>query len=417
MAATIRNMVTPVREMTAAIRDTAAGAGRAVSAQKRAGRARLALFATFAALVGIGFAPLRPNPAAAVEAAAVAVAAGALLIWRRRPLLLYAAIATAGIAVLSYGESYHVGWFAVCLIAVWCGFAGQRRDAALFLAGAVALFAAQWGWVHPDSGWAGWIGGTVLSTACGMLVRQQSELVAQLREAQAGLAERARAEERNRIGRELHDVIAHTLTVALLHVTSARLAVEHDPDDAARSLAEAERLSRESLDEVRLAVGMLHSGGDAAGTAPLPGVDGLQSLAERFRSAGADVTLTVDGDTSRLHAATGLTVYRITQEALTNAARHAPGAPVAVRLAVGPAAVRLTVDNAPAPSSTAPSSTGAQRAEPVPRAGSGLGLGLISMRERAESVGGSCQAGPGGSGWLVEATLPLSVSGRLAGAA
>jgi signal transduction histidine kinase len=365
-------------------------AGRARPVDFPAGRARWASLAVFTALVGIAVAPLSPNPGAAAAAALVAVAASAMLAWRREPLLLYAALAAAGIAVLSYDRSYRIGWFTVCLIGVWCGFAGQRRDAALFLGGAVALFTIEWAWIRPDPGWGAWIGGIILSTLLGLLLRQQVELVARLREAQASLAEQARSEERNRIGRELHDVIAHTLTVALLHVTSARLAVEHDPADAARSLAEAERLSRESLEEVRLAVGMLHSRGDAGRTAPLPGVDGLPSLVQRFRSAGADITLAIDGDTSHLPAATGLTVYRIAQEALTNAAKHAADVPTSVTLAVGPASMRLTVDSA---------------AEP----GTGAGLGVISMRERAESVGGSCRAGPGGSGWLVEATLPLAV--------
>jgi signal transduction histidine kinase len=350
----------------------------------------------FAVLTGIGFASMHPDPAVAGTAAACAVAAGALLLWRRGPLLLYAALAVAGIAVLNYHEAFAVGWFAVCLVAVWCGFAGQRRDAALFLVGALALFAVEWAWIDHDPGWGAWMAGTVLSIVCGMLVRQQAELVARLREAQAGLAERTRAEERNRIGRELHDVIAHTLTVSLLHVTSARLAVEYDPADAARALAEAERLSRESLEEVRLAVGMLHSGADSGRTTPLPGADGLPALVDRFRATGADVVLTLDGDLSRLHAATGLTVYRITQEALTNAVKHAPGASTTVTLTVGPAAVRLAVDSA---------------AEP----GTGSGLGMTSMRERAESVGGSCRAGPGGSGWLVDATLPLAVSRQVEG--
>src|SRR6202042_377026 len=89
------------------------------------------------------------------------------------------------------------------------------------------------------------------------LIQRQLVLVEQLRAAQAGLAERSRAAERHRIARELHDVIAHSLTVSLLHVTSARLAVEHDPADAARALAEAERLGRESLAEGRMTGGML----------------------------------------------------------------------------------------------------------------------------------------------------------------
>ncbi|HEY6493858.1 MAG TPA: histidine kinase [Trebonia sp.] len=387
-------------------------AGRAQAPDLSAGWARLVSLAVFAALVGVGLIPLRPDPAAAAVAAACSIAAGAVLLWRRGPLLLYATAAVAGVAVLGYNRTSDVGWFAVCLIAVWCGFAGRRRDAAVLLAGLIILFTVEWIWFDPDQDWGAWIGGTVLSTACGLLLRQQAglvrqqadlvsqqaELVARLRVAQAGLAERTRAEERNRIGRELHDVIAHTLTVSLLHVTSARLAVEHDPADAARALDEAERLSRESLEEVRIAVGMLHSRGEADRTSPLPSAEGLPALVDRFRATGADITLNVDGDLGRLHAATGLTVYRIAQEALTNAVKHGPGAPATVTLTVGPGAVRLAVDSAGEP-------------------GTGSGIGMISMRERAESVGGSCQAGPGGRGWLVDATLPLTVSQRLGGAA
>ncbi len=183
----------------------------------------------------------------------------------------------------------------------------------------------------------------------------------------------------------------------MLHVTSARLALEHDPADAARALAEAERLGRESLAEVRLALGMLHGSDDPGRTAPLPGADGLPALVERYRSAGADITLVAEGDAGRLPATTGLAVYRILQEALTNAIKHAPGSPTAVRLSVGADAVGLAVDSAGEP-------------------GTGTGLGVLSMRERAESLGGSCQAGPGGRGWLVRATLPLGASRQRADA-
>jgi len=268
----------------------------------------------------------------------------------------------------------------------------------VYWAGAMALFAAEWLWVRADPGWGAWMAGTTLTVLASLLICHEIDLVAQLRAAQAGLAERARAEERTRIARELHDVIAHTLTVSLLHVTSARLAVEHDPADAARALAEAERLGRESLDEVRLVVGMLHQAADGGRTAPLPGAGDLPALVGRFRSAGTDVSLAIDGDTSRLPATTSLAVYRILQEALTNTVKHAPGAPTAVRLSVDVDTVGLTVDSA---------------AEP----GTGTGVGVVSMRERAESLGGRCQAGPGGRGWLVQATLPLHGSRRRAGAA
>lgn len=362
-----------------------------------AGWARWAALAVFTALVVIGVLPLHPSAPVAGVAAAVSVGAGAVLVHQRRPLLLYAAIAAAGVTVLGYHMAGNIGWFAVCLVVVWCALAGTRREALALWAAALILFAIEWIWVDPDPGWGAWMAGTTLSVFTGLLVRQQLDLVSQLRDAQAGLAERTRAEERNRIGRELHDVIAHTLTVSLLHITSARLAVEHDPADAARALAEAERLGRESLDEVRMAVGLLHPRGDTGRTTPLPGVDGLPALVERFRAAGLDVSLTVHGDTRRLHATTGLAVYRILQEALTNAIKHAAGAPSAVRLAVEADTVRLDVDTASEP-------------------GSGSGLGLVSMRERAEALGGTCEAGPGGQGWLAAATLPLAPAGRREGA-
>ena len=228
-------------------------------------------------------------------------------------------------------------------------------------------------------------------------------LLRQLRQAQAGLAEQARTQERNRIARELHDVIGHTLTVSLLHVQGARLAVQHDPADAERALAEAERLGRECLAEVRTTVGMLReddpAGGPGAGPlpAPLPGAGTLPALVEQFRSAGADVSLTVQGDVTRLPATTGLAAYRIVQEALTNAVKHAPGSPTEVRLTVSPGEVTLTADSQAPPGPGGGTGTGL-----------GTGLGLLSMRERAESLGGSCEAGPGGRGWLVRATLPLT---------
>ena len=209
-----------------------------------------------------GWRRLNPSPAAAVAAAVVAVGAGRCSSCSGARCCCIAAVATAGVAVLGHGMSSNVGWFAVCLLAAWCVLIGGRRDGLVYLAGALALFAVEWLWVEPDPGWGAWMAGTTLTVLAGLLIRHEIDLVSQLRAAQAGLAERARAEERNRIARELHDVIAHTLTVSLLHVTSARLAVEHDPADAARALAEAERLGQESLAEVRLAVGMLHQHGD-----------------------------------------------------------------------------------------------------------------------------------------------------------
>ena len=353
-------------------------------------RTKWIALAAFAAVTAVGVLPLKPGAPAAAVAALVAVGAAGLLVQQRRPQLLYAAVATAGIAVLADGLSSNVSWIAVCLIAAWCVLIDSRVEGLAYWAGAMILFTVEWLAVKPDPGWGAWLAGVTLTVAFGLLVRHERDLLRQLRQAQAGLAEQTRTQERNRIARELHDVIGHTLTVSLLHVQSARLAVEHDPADAARALAEAERLGRECLAEVRTTVGMLRQDGptDGAGsTAPLPGADGLPALVEQFRSAGADITLTVEGDSGGLPATTGLALYRILQEALTNAVKHAPGSPTEVRLAVSPGAVTLTADSQAVP-------------------GTGTGLGVVSMRERAESLGGSCEAGPGGRGWLIRATLP-----------
>jgi signal transduction histidine kinase len=360
-----------------------------------AGRARWAGIVVFAAVTVAGVIRLNPSAAAAVAGAVVAVGAATLLVLGWRPVLLYATVATAGIAVLGNDMSSNIGWFAVCLLAGWCVLAGTRREGLAYWAGTMLMFAAEWIWGRPDPGWGAWMAGTTLTVAFSLLIRHDRDLLRRLRQAQAGLAEQARAQERNRIARELHDVIGHTLTISLLHVQSARLAVEHDPADAGHALAEAERLGRECLAEVRTTVGMLREDDAADRTAPLPGAGGLPALVEQFRSAGADVTLAVEGDAAGLPATTGLAVYRIAQEALTNAAKHAPGAPTEVRLTVSPREATLTADT---------------RAVPArgPGAVADPGLGMVSMRERAESVGGSCEAGPGGRGWLVRARLPLA---------
>jgi len=370
-----------------------APAGPTEPAEYLTGRARWAALAVFAVVTAAGASWLNPSAPVAVAGAVVAVGAAVPLVLGWRPVLAYAAVATAGIAMLGHGMSSNVGWFTVCLLACWCVLAGRRLEAVAYWAGTMLLFAAEWLWVRSDPGWGAWLAGVTLATAFSVLIRHDRDLLRQLRRAQAGLAEQARAQERNRIARELHDVIGHTLTVSLLHVQSARLTVEHDPADAARALAEAERLGRECLAEVRTTVGMLREDDAADRTAPLPDAGGLPALVEQYRSAGADVTLTVEGDPAGLPATTGLAVYRIAQEALTNAAKHAPGAPTEVRLLVSPDEVTLTADN---------------RAVPGKSAITGTGLGVVSMRERAESVGGTCEAGPGGRGWLVRARLPLT---------
>ena len=193
----------------------------------------------------------------------------------------------------------------------------------------------------------------------------------------ARLAEQTRTEERARIARELHDVIAHSLTVSLLHVTSARLAVEHDPAAASRALAEAERLGRRALTEVRATVGLLRVDDRGEVAPPVPGGEQVPMLVEQFRRAGVPVCPAIEGDLSALPETVGSTLYRIVQEALTNAVKHAPGARVTVEVAATNGHVDVRVDSAG-----------------IPR--HGTGMGLTNMAERARALGGTCTAGPGG---------------------
>lgn len=351
----------------------------------------------FVAFVVIGLVLRAPaTPSLAIPAALVAAFAGALaFLVQSRLLLGYAAVATVGMVLTvsagggAIAGSSNVGWFTLCILAGWCMLSGGIRVGLIYWAACLLLFGVQWLVVESDPGWGNWAAGVTFTFLAAILVRHQLVLVERLREAQAGLAERSRAEERNRIARELHDVIAHSLTVSLLHVSSARLAVEHDPADAARSLAEAERLGRQSLAEVRATMGMTQS--DAAGgiAPPVPGVGDLDRLVDQVSDAGVDVRLVVDGDLGTLPATTASTVYRIVQEALTNAAKHAVGAPVVVAVTADGERVDVSVDSAGLP-------------------GQGAGMGVAGMRERAEAVGGTCSAGPGGSGWLVRASLPVA---------
>ena len=240
------------------------------------------------------------------------------------------------------------------------------------------------------------LAGATVVWATAWVVRRQSRLVMALEDAQQALAESAAEAERARIAREVHDVVAHSLTVTMLHVASARLAVQDRPDEAVAALVEAERLGRQSLADVRRAVGLLNSGTHGAGAQPLPSLAGLESLVAQYVAAGVRVDLATSGSLDAVPAATSLALYRIAEESLANAARHAPGARVAVELGVDRQRAVLRVVNGP----------GERRAAgAVP--GPNDGLGLVGMRQRAELVGGRVVAERAGSGWRVEAEVPL----------
>jgi signal transduction histidine kinase len=228
-----------------------------------------------------------------------------------------------------------------------------------------------------------WLAAMFLGLIIGGLVRRLILAVDEVKHFEA-------SRERQRIARDVHDVIAHSMTVTMLHLTAARMAVGRgDTAGATEALEEAERAGRRSLADIRSTVGLLRAddAADAATSAPI--ATDLDELVAGYRSAGMRVDAEVD-DIGALPVAVALAVHRIVQQALSNVAQHAPGAGASVRVAVGEAVDIDVVD------------TGGPTPAPP-----GNGHGLLGMRERAESLGGRVEAGPTGSGWRVHAVLPM----------
>lgn len=240
-----------------------------------------------------------------------------------------------------------------------------------------------------------YIVGVALGWLVGMMLQYQRKFLYQERESQAIRAAQAASEERRRIAREVHDVIAHSLSITLLHLTAARhaLQTDRDVDDAVEALVDAERLGRQAMADIRRTIGLLDAA--PARLVPEPGIGDIEDLVGDFVRAGLDVRCTREGDLGAVSAGVGLALYRIGQESLANVVKHAPGASARVRLAVDAAAVRMVVDN------TVPSGQ--------PRDAGG-GMGLSGMRQRAELLGGRITAGPREDGWTVRAEFPLTTS-------
>jgi signal transduction histidine kinase len=210
------------------------------------------------------------------------------------------------------------------------------------------------------------------------------------------LREQAAAQERARIARELHDVVAHHVSMVAVQAETARLTTEGMPPEGRERLAAIGDTARDALTEMRRLLGVMRTDvpGDAE-LAPQPGLARLEALLDDARAAGTDVRLHVEGDPVALPPGVDLTAYRVVQEALTNARRHAPGAAVDVDIHYGAEAVRVSVrDDGPGPSGT----------------GDG-GHGLVGMHERVAMVGGRLRVGPGeGGGFAVQADLPIGAS-------
>ncbi|MEU6712354.1 sensor histidine kinase [Nonomuraea sp. NPDC046802] len=217
--------------------------------------------------------------------------------------------------------------------------------------------------------------------------------------AQAVLAERAR------IARELHDVVAHHMSVIAIQAEAVPLKAAGDPAQLEAGLAEIRGLSLEAIAELRNVLGVLRDQDGRTDTAPQPGFDRIDELVANARAAGLAVLVRRAGELTGLPPAVGLSAYRIVQESLSNAMRHAPGATVAVDISRERDTIRVWVANGPG---TTPTSGPA--AEPTDGATQTRGArqGLVGMRERAALLGGALEAGPSpDGGFEVRATLPI----------
>ena len=217
---------------------------------------------------------------------------------------------------------------------------------------------------------------------------------------QRSLAEQAVADERRRIARELHDVVAHHVSVMGVLATGARRVLRRDPNAADEAVATIEETSRATLRELRRLLDVLRTDAEpAADLAPQPGLTGIEALVEQVREAGLPVTLRVDGTPGPMEQGVALTVYRIVQEALTNALKHAGAATALVRLTFTDAFLAVEVTD-----------TGRG---PSPRPDR-IGHGLVGMRERVALYGGTLRTGPRpGGGFRVYARIPVDAAGAV----
>jgi signal transduction histidine kinase len=207
-------------------------------------------------------------------------------------------------------------------------------------------------------------------------------------------AQAAVAVERGRIARELHDVIAHNISMIVVQAGAAARVLEGDQPEVTKALAAIEATGRQTVDEMRGLLGVLRRTDDGLALAPQPGLDDLGALVTQVHEAGLDVELKIEGPPVALPAGIDLSAYRVVQEALTNSLKHAKGAQARVTVRYSKTAVEIEIHD--------DGQTGANGN------GTGGGHGLIGMRERVALWGGALTAGRGDTGWTVNARLPIS---------
>jgi signal transduction histidine kinase len=346
------------------------------------------------------------------QAAGIATLALAAASWRRHPPAAFAAAAALGLATapslftLSYGT-------ALAVFALLMGRRAARVKPALLAFGATALagtakIAASG--ADPVVEWLVLMGtllfGAVFPWLAGRYLRQHRELAAagwtraaQLEREQRIVADRARLRERARIAQDMHDSLGHELS--LIAVRAGALQVAADlPAGHRGAVADLRVAASDATDRLHEIIGLLREEGDEA--APLaPAGESVRALVERAAASGLAVRYVAPTATATASPTADRTVHRIVQEALTNAAKHAPGAPVTVESRADPGGTTVVVTSGPAEE---PGAGGGGSGGPAP----GGGSGLVGLRARIEDVGGTLEAGPHGDGFRLTARLPVT---------
>jgi signal transduction histidine kinase len=318
-----------------------------------------------------------------------AVAASLPLLARRyRPILILGVVTAVTLAeeAVVHRTMQLPATLAVYTVAAHCPRSESIRAGGLAI---LLLFVPLPGfvaWGPPVPEIAAWLLGDNLRTRRAYM-RELEARAERLEREQEESARRAAAEEQARIARELHDVLAHNVSVMVVQAAAANDVFETQPQRAREALRDIERTGRSALTELRRLLGRVRQ----TDFAPQPGLSELEALVDGVRAAGLPVTLRVEGPLGDLPAGLDLSAYRIVQEALTNAIKHAgaSAAEVVVRRTEDEVELEV-VDDGAGPS------------------GNGRGQGLIGMRERASVLGGEVEAGPkSGGGFRVRAKLPL----------
>jgi signal transduction histidine kinase len=240
-----------------------------------------------------------------------------------------------------------------------------------------------------------WVVAIAFIWVVGLAVARQQRLVVELERTRRQLAHQEVLAERRRIARDVHDFVGHGLAAVMLQVTSARHVLRRDAEAAEEALRSAEEVGRRSMQELRRTVGLLRSDDDAGVAAPVATASEIPALVEQARAGGLAVELHTRGDLSRIPPGVGLALYRIAQEALANAARHAPRARTTLGLELANGRVALVAET------SGPVAAGSATERDRPH------YGLIGMHERATALGGEFDAGPTHDGWRVRCELPM----------